>query len=206
MPDTPLPSDDPYLPRRFTPVPRASRRADGWTSDRQHAFVAALTRLPSVAAAARSVGMSPGSAHRLRAAAGAQDFALAWDEALEIGLEEARSRALERAVLGRIVTVKRRGIVVGTTVRYDDRMLLAALLAMRGQASGALAHQKRLARRRERAAAEAHFGRSLGEQVEEAELAERVNAAALPFMEAERRAEERAARVRAHPGPAIRRL
>ena len=155
--ETPL-DEDPYLPRRFTPVPRASRRGDGWTVDRQYAFIDALTRLPSVAAAARSVGMRPGSAHRLRRAGGAADFALAWDEALEIGTQAARDRALERATIGVPVRLRRYGAVVGMDVRHNDGLLVAALNSMRAEVRRELPHQKRLDYAREKAEIEAIRG------------------------------------------------
>ncbi|WP_157073601.1 hypothetical protein [Sphingomonas soli] len=48
---------------RFTPhIPRR-KYATGWTADRQVAFIAALARTGVVSHAARSVGMSPRSAH-----------------------------------------------------------------------------------------------------------------------------------------------
>ena len=134
--------DDTHLLHRFAPVPRAARRRDGWTPDRQHAFVAALARLPSVAAASRSVGMSARSAHRLRASPGAEGFARAWDEALEIGFVAARSDALERATRGVRVVHKRRGIVVGTRMRYDDRLLLGVLNSVKAHERGRLPWQE----------------------------------------------------------------
>lgn len=154
-----MPEDAPApFPRRFVPVPRAARRRDGWTPDRQHAFVAALARLPSVRAAARSVGMSARSAHRLRAAPGAEDFALAWDEALEIGMQHARDRALERALDGVAVPIRYNGMVIGTRVKYDDRLLLGVLRSARVEAEGRLPHQERLAYARACAEADARLG------------------------------------------------
>ena len=57
-------------------------RADGWSEARQCAFLAALYVTGSVAAAARNVGMTRTSAYRLRACAGADSFACAWDRIL----------------------------------------------------------------------------------------------------------------------------
>lgn len=57
-------------------------RADGWTEVRQGGFLAALYVTGSVAAAARSVGMSRESAFRLRTKSGADSFAQAWDRVL----------------------------------------------------------------------------------------------------------------------------
>lgn len=68
-------------PPFFHPVPLRTRR-DGWTVARQCEFLAQLYVTGSVAAAARSVGMSRNSAYRLRARDGAEGFASAWDHVL----------------------------------------------------------------------------------------------------------------------------
>ena len=61
--------------------PEHSRR-DGWTPERQAAFLAVFARTHSVTAAARAVGMSRESAHRLRARSDGALFAYLWDQAL----------------------------------------------------------------------------------------------------------------------------
>jgi len=124
----PAPAEAREFPYRFTPVPRRRERANGWTSDRQHAFVWALARLPSVAAAARSVGMSPASAHRLRNAPGAKAFAQAWDVAWQIGMDSMMDTAIQRGLDGQDFPIRRRGEVVGTIRGYDNHMLMRALL------------------------------------------------------------------------------
>lgn len=48
--------DTPDIP--FTPVERLRRRRNGWSADRQRAFISTLACCGSVAAAARSVGMT----------------------------------------------------------------------------------------------------------------------------------------------------
>ncbi len=68
-------------PGYFRPVPVRARR-DGWTVRRQCAFLAELYFTGSVAAAARAVGMTRESAHRLRVRPGAESFAAAWDRVL----------------------------------------------------------------------------------------------------------------------------
>jgi hypothetical protein len=68
-------------PGFFHPVPLRAR-ADGWSEVRQCAFLAQLYVTGSVAAAARSVGMTPKSAYRLRARSGAESFAAAWERVL----------------------------------------------------------------------------------------------------------------------------
>lgn len=163
---SPLPDPSPYAPPeehpehpyRFTPVPRRSTRVDGWSSDRQHAFVWALAHLPSVAAAARSVGMSARSAYRLRGAPGAEAFAQAWDDALEIGVWKARDTAVERAIEGVVIPVVRRGRVIGQERRYNDRLLISALVNGASEQTGLLPHQQRIEYRRAVREADARDG------------------------------------------------
>ncbi len=65
----------------FHPIPIRARR-DGWTADRQCAFIGHLFETRCVAAAARRVGMARETAYRLRSRAGAEGFAHAWDLAM----------------------------------------------------------------------------------------------------------------------------
>jgi hypothetical protein len=62
----------------FLPVP-VRARADGWTVERQARFIGFLAETGSVAEAARRVGMSRESAHRLRKRPNAESFVHAWD-------------------------------------------------------------------------------------------------------------------------------
>ena len=63
----------PDLP--FNPIPLRERH-DGWTADRQIAFIDALAATGCVTDAARTVGMSVRSAYRLRAHPEAGSFRL----------------------------------------------------------------------------------------------------------------------------------
>ena len=118
-------SDDAYT---FAPVPGAARH-DGWTPERQRAFIAALAQHGGVAAAARSVGMTPQTARRLRQRDGAADFAHAWDIAAEEGRGRSVDEAVRRGRDGWLVPVTRNGQVVGHRRRYDNRLLYAACYA-----------------------------------------------------------------------------
>ena len=67
---------------RFTAaVPRA--RADGWTAERQMAFIEALADTACVRTAAKEVGMSPRSAYTLRHHPTAYAFRHAWERAID---------------------------------------------------------------------------------------------------------------------------
>lgn len=114
--------DDPYA---FTPVATASR-SDGWTPDRQRRFIVELAQHGGVAVAARSVGMSPQTANRLRKRPDASSFARAWDAAVEEGRARSYDEALKRGIEGVIVPVVRAGKIVGHRRRFDNRLLYAA--------------------------------------------------------------------------------
>ncbi|HEX8484618.1 MAG TPA: hypothetical protein VF643_04465 [Sphingomonas sp.] len=114
----------------FTPVQTTYRGANGWSSEVQRAFVAALARSGVVAAAARSVGRSASSAYQLRRRAGVESsFALAWDEAQRRATEAAMDLALADGMHVRRTEVYYRGRHVGWRTVHDDRLLCAALNA-----------------------------------------------------------------------------
>lgn len=69
-----------HLPQ-FEPVPRKFRH-DGWTPDRQRAFIAALADTGSVKRACETVGMTAVGVYYLRRQPGAESFASAWRAAL----------------------------------------------------------------------------------------------------------------------------
>ena len=118
---------DPANHIAFTPVPRQRARRTGWSAERQKMFLFALSRCGSVARAARSVGLSPRGAHRLVHAPGAEDFARAWDRALDEGIARVRADALQSALGGAFVPVFRRGKLVRVEHRRCDRLALALI-------------------------------------------------------------------------------
>ena len=129
---TPDPHDSLLL---FTPVATHYRGANGWSSEVQRAFVAALARCGVVAAAARSVGRSASSAYQLRKRAGpAHAFTLAWDEAQRRAGEEALDKAMAGGMVERRTAVWHRGRQVGWRMSYDNRLGYAALRALDRQA------------------------------------------------------------------------
>lgn len=117
-PDTVVPAFDPVALRH---------RGDGWTPEKQMAFIEALADCGTVREAAARVGMSRYSAYNLRHRSDADAFRRAWDAALEIGAEELRSTAYERAVKGATKSYYYRGEKVGEDRVYDNRLLIALL-------------------------------------------------------------------------------
>jgi hypothetical protein len=110
----------------FTPVPLRAR-GDGWTAQRQRAFILGLRLTRSVSAAAALLGMSRETAYRLRARRGAGSFTAAWDTALALPPLGAEERGT--VVDGRLVPVIRRHRVVGWRRKHDDRALACLLRA-----------------------------------------------------------------------------
>lgn len=134
--DWSMDDDSPCFP--FTPVPVRARR-DGWTPERQRAFIAHVAAgMPSNHAAA-AVGMSKQTAHALRARPGAESFAAAWQAAARHARRArtaGRCRSAAAAIDGVELPVVYRGRVVGTRIRYDN-VHLARLLS-RAIAAGLL--------------------------------------------------------------------
>ena len=117
----------------FTPVPQQRRRRVGWDAERQRAFIRLLARVPSVGQAARAVGMSARSAYKLLDRPDAQEFARAWDQALEEGMTRLRGGSVARALLGGDhVPVYRKGRLVRIEFRRNDKLAIA-LLSGRGR-------------------------------------------------------------------------
>jgi hypothetical protein len=107
---------------RFTPVPRATNRADGWTPEIQQRFIEGLADTGSVASACRMVGRSERSAYQLRRHPEGAEFAAAWLAAQGHGVLRLQDAVLERALNGVEVPLIYHGQVVGTARKYDDRL------------------------------------------------------------------------------------
>ncbi|WP_309603314.1 hypothetical protein [Sphingomonas sp.] len=131
----------------FTPVPRKRRRHDGWTEARQRVFIQSLAACGSVSAAARHVGKTARSAYRLLDSEGATSFSLAWDKAIEEGIERTRSDALIRALFGALVPIYRRGKLQRVELRKSDRLALGLLGGNRqtGSSFGSMSAEDRAA-------------------------------------------------------------
>jgi hypothetical protein len=103
---------------------RTRRRRDGWSAERQCAFRTQLYLTGSVTAAACSVGMTRESAHRLRARAGAESFAAAWDWVLAppgSGHPGAVRKDFRKVTNAALLARPKRGLI--QPVIYRGRML-----------------------------------------------------------------------------------
>lgn len=113
----------------WVPVLR-KRRKDGWTPERQRAFIGALSDSGVVMEAARSVGMSDAAAYKLRRAPGAESFAAAWDAALQTASGRLVDIAFDRAINGiDDVVVDKEGRHLYTKRKYNDRLLMFLIRA-----------------------------------------------------------------------------
>jgi hypothetical protein len=135
------PPPPPPAPRRprlarlwFHPVP-VSARADGWTPQRQAAFIGHLAASRSVLEACRRTGMGRESAYRLRKRPGAAGFAAAWDAALRkpherVDLASAKSTGLDAGYRSRVGLIEVRmyaGRFVKSRSVPDNNALLSHL-------------------------------------------------------------------------------
>jgi hypothetical protein len=110
----------------FEPVPRKFRH-DGWTPDRQRAFIAALADTGSVKRAAMHVNMSPEGAYGLRRQSGAEGFRRAWECALDFGVQRLKDEAFDRALNGQLSPVFIGGKLKGFRRVKNDRLLMFCL-------------------------------------------------------------------------------
>ena len=116
-----------------TTPPDARLPHDGWTPERQAAFLRELAARHNVTAAARAVGMSRQSAYKLRTRLQGQPFDKAWDAAFLTRFDVLAEAALDRALNGVEVPHYYNGELIGSSRRYDERLTLA-LLALRKEA------------------------------------------------------------------------
>lgn len=111
----------------FIPVPRLRNRHDGWTPERQVAFIGALADTGCVSRAAAMVNMSQVNCYTLRRAPGAEEFRAAWDAALDFGLGRLKDIAFERAMEGELIPVFAGGKHMGFRRKRNDALLMFCL-------------------------------------------------------------------------------
>lgn len=124
-PDAPDDGDD-ADPFAFDPVPIRAR-LDGWTTERQVAFIECLAESACVVEACRSVKMSKQSAYALRARPEAISFRNAWDAALDYATRCLADAVLSRAINGVANPVFYQGEQIGERRTYDERLAIFLL-------------------------------------------------------------------------------
>ncbi len=110
----------------FDPAP-LRRRADGWTPEKQHAFIHALAESGCVEHACQRVGMSVQSVYALRRDLRAQSFRVAWDVALEVAVQRLSDAAFSRAIHGVARPVFYQGQQIGERRHFDERLTMFIL-------------------------------------------------------------------------------
>lgn len=126
---------NPNLPTQFEPVPLRPRH-DGWTAEKQIAFIEALAETACVEEACRRVGMSDSSAYQLRRRPCGAPFRHAWDAALDYALHRLEQAALSRALNGVPRPVFYQGEQVGEWREYDERLTMFLLRFRRSRRFG----------------------------------------------------------------------
>lgn len=116
----------PKLPDQFTPAPVRPRH-DGWTAERQMAFIEKLADCGSVVAACKHVGMSRESARKLRLRPCGRAFRDAWDAALDCSYAEVEEAAMERSRNGVARPIFYHGEQVGEWRHHDERLTMFLL-------------------------------------------------------------------------------
>lgn len=129
-----LDADDPLL--GFAPYVHAAPRRNSITPERQRAFIAELAASGIVTQAARAIGASLEALYKLRNRQGAEEFAAAWELALDRGVARLQDCALERAIQGEErPVVGRSGEVVARWTRYDTGLITFLLRQRRDRHS-----------------------------------------------------------------------
>ena len=119
----------------FTPV-QLRRRHDGWSAEKQIAFIEALAETACVEEACRRVGMSDSSAYQLRRRPCGAALRHAWDAALDYALHRLEQVALSRALNGVPRPVFYKGEQVGEWREYDERLTMFLLRYRRAHRFG----------------------------------------------------------------------
>jgi hypothetical protein len=118
------PANPSLLPFDAVPV---QPRYDGWTPEKQLAFIDHLAMCGCMTDAAMMVGMSVQSAYALRQRSDAAAFRSAWRIALDHGVERLADAAYHRALRGPTRPVFYRGEQVGEIRHYDERLTMFLL-------------------------------------------------------------------------------
>jgi hypothetical protein len=121
--------DDSPFP--FDPVPLRSRR-DGWTPERQRAFIRLIAQGLRPGRAAARLGMRRQGAYELRDRPGGGSFAAAWGAAASAAVRrrvaDRSGRGLyARAIEGIPMPIRHRGRIVAVERRYDNAALIRLL-------------------------------------------------------------------------------
>lgn len=98
------------------------------TRKKKETFLRVLTESGNVSEAARQAGISRKHAYHLR---DDEEFAVAWDEAVDTGIDYLEAEARRRAYTGVAEPVFYQGVECGTVQKYSDTLMIFLLKANR---------------------------------------------------------------------------
>jgi hypothetical protein len=119
----------------FEPVP-VRRRNDGWTVEKQYAFIEALAETGIVEDACRRVGMSRTSADKLRRRPQGAHFRRAWEISVDYAAYRIEENAHRRSRDGVARPIFYKGEQVGERRHYDERLTMFLLRSYRPERYG----------------------------------------------------------------------
>lgn len=108
-------------------LPARRPRHNGWTAEKQEAFLKALATCGCVTHAARAVGMSRESAYQLYNRESAVAFRRGWDDALDCSLRLLEDEMWSRAIKGVPRPVFYQGEQIGEYRHFDERLAMFLL-------------------------------------------------------------------------------
>ena len=119
----------------FTPVVLRARH-DGWTAEKQIAFIEALAETGIVEDACRRVGMSDTSARALRHRPSGMSFRKAWEAAVDYSSHLIEEEANLRSRRGVARPIFYKGEQVGEYRHFDERLTMFLLRTRRCERYG----------------------------------------------------------------------
>jgi len=124
-------------PEQTSNLPVPAPRRDGWTAERQEAFLKALAACGCVSHACRAVGMSRQSFYSLHDRPDALAFRRAVEAALDCSINRLDEGAISRSINGVPRPVFYKGEQVGEYRHYDERLTMFLLRYRRPHRYGA---------------------------------------------------------------------
>src|SRR5687767_9425052 len=115
-------ADDPLL--GFKPAPHVAPRKNSIGPERQRAFIAHLAACGIVRQAAKHIGASLEALYKLRHKPGAEEFAAAWDAAVDRGVARIEESALARAIEGAEKPIVSGGQLLGWYRVHNEALVM----------------------------------------------------------------------------------
>lgn len=109
--------------------PTRSRARELTQAQRKARFLKELTKRANVSAAARAAMVDRSTPYHWREMD--EEFARAWDEAVEVAVDALEGEAWRRAAIGVLEPVFQKGAQVGQIRRYSDTLMITLLKAHR---------------------------------------------------------------------------